>query len=659
MFEILDKTQITVLSIVNDAYDTTVDTTINEGSKFTFKLPLTSMSVEYIKEGNYVKLEGQLYFIDRYSIMREITKVITVECQHVFWEIENEFWSNTFEVATTIEWTANTKMIQGEFYTHPDAIDPLIIKTYQCLTAHTSVDIINLDNFKDVTGLQNNYQPATTPQNLLTLLFTNTPFIVGNCYAFTATDFTLQKGSLISNLKRIQELWGGEWHINNYTIALVDKIGQDNGVKFEYAKNNVSISREVDTKDTVTRLYVYGKNGLTLESINLGKQYLDAGEEYFNLFNRPKNGEISFDEEDINNLLTKATEYLQTVQAPFITYQLSVAELKHLSGMETEKFKLGDTVKIVDLELFGQEITTRIMNYTYNPFKFNEVSNVSLNNKQKTLQSIFNVIIEKQEDDKAELEKKIEEIIDNKKLIDSIAEVTQEQIINVETVHALNAWIRNLYIDRLETDFWGKDVRNVVATAERNYITIKEQDIKFITEDLDLTQTEDLYIANPDPVVGGLIPVYYTAINEHPDAYKYFTIVAPSVVYQEILPNSEEENTFKVKVYKKTKQMEKLKITFNEGDNNEPYIVFGAGVLENQEEWDLTGKGTIYKHGTGLNLSYTNSTRNTRAINLDEDGISVNVVNPTLTKGQIRNIFTSDFSPTSTDGNDGDIWFVR
>ena len=663
MFKILDKTQTQTLTTVEDAYDTLVEAVLNEGNSFKFKLPQTSVSAQYVKEGNYIELDGQLYFIDRYSVVREVGRILNVECQHVFWELEKEFWSNTFEVATTVEWTANTKMIQGEFYTYPDDTDPNIIKTYQCTTEHTSTDTFNPDYFKDVTGLENNFQPATTPDKLLTLLFRNTPFKVGTCYAFTATDFTITKGNVLSNMKKIQETWGGEWLIDNYTIALIEKVGADNGIRFEYAKNNVSVTKEVDTKDTITRLYIYGKNGLTLESVNNNLQYLDADPIYFDLFNRPLIGEISFDEEDINNLKTKATEYLQTVQAPYISYTLSVAELKHLAGLETsEKFGLGDTVTVADTELLGQEITTRIVNYSYNPFKHNEVSNVTLNNKRKTLQTIFNVIAEKQEKDKEELVKKIEEIATTPNVINSIVEVTNQQVVNVETVHALNAWIRNLYIDRLETAFWDKDARNKIAKAERNFITIKEQDIRFISQDLDLTQTEDLYIPNPDPVVGGLIPVYYTAIGTHPDAYRFFTIVAPSVMYKEIIPDSPEELAFRVKVYKSLKQIEKMVIRFKE-DTNTPYIVFGSGAVEGQDPWVFNGK-TYITHWEdpdywGLNITYTTKAGDLRRLRIDEDGISADIDNPDPSKRQLRNIYVSDFSPTATDGQNGDIWFVR
>lgn len=57
-------------------------------------------------------------------------------------------------------------------------------------------------------------------------------------------------------------------------VSLLSFSGKDSGVLFCYRKNMKSIRRVVDTTGLITRLYAYGRDGMTFASINDGKEYV-------------------------------------------------------------------------------------------------------------------------------------------------------------------------------------------------------------------------------------------------------------------------------------------------------------------------------------------------------------------------------------------------
>ena len=61
----------------------------------------------------------------------------------------------------------------------------------------------------------------------------------------------------------------------NRQVHLLTFSGTDSGALFSYRKNLKSIQRVVDTRELVTRLYAYGKDGMTFASINGGKEYVE------------------------------------------------------------------------------------------------------------------------------------------------------------------------------------------------------------------------------------------------------------------------------------------------------------------------------------------------------------------------------------------------
>ena len=138
--------------------------------------------------------------------------------------------------------------------------------------------------------------------------------------------------------------------------------GTDSGALFSYRKNLKSIQRVVDTRELVTRLYAYGKDGMTFASINGGKEYV---EDY------TFSSEVKVSTLDCSSFTNpyQMLEYAKMRHAeyskPRVSYVLSAMDLSALTGYEHEAWKLGDIVTVDDKEL-GLLVKTRVVRRQYN-----------------------------------------------------------------------------------------------------------------------------------------------------------------------------------------------------------------------------------------------------------------------------------------------------
>ena len=123
-----------------------------------------------------------------------------------------------------------------------------------------------------------------------------------------------------------------------------------------------SIERTVDTRSLVTRLYAYGKDGMTFASINNGKDYVED----FSYSSELRIG--SLDASSFTNpyqMLEFANMRLGQYAKPRISYVLSAMDLSILTGYEHETWNLGDIVTVHDREL-NLYVKTRIIRRQYN-----------------------------------------------------------------------------------------------------------------------------------------------------------------------------------------------------------------------------------------------------------------------------------------------------
>jgi len=298
------------LTILENAYNVKIRKVINGEYTLSLTLPRSDPKWEYIKLENVIKVERQLFRIRSFDEIRDSqgNVVSNIQCEHVWYD------ANTCKHIPYLE-------------------------------------LINAN-----------------ARTVLETIFADTPFTVDKCEIETYTDIFLNKSNPVKATAQLIENIGGELEIDNYKISIVNKLGKNNGVQFRVGKNVNTIKRNVDSRELVTRLYPYGKDGLEING-----SYIDSPLSY--LYSRPR---IAYkDYRDIDNktdLLNAALAELSTeerdgIDKPKVTYACEVVELKKLKEYgDFEKFDLGDTVRVID-ENLGIDTLQRIIEYEYYPYE--------------------------------------------------------------------------------------------------------------------------------------------------------------------------------------------------------------------------------------------------------------------------------------------------
>lgn len=311
------------VAILTNAWDVCVTEVVNGEYSLSFKMPINEPIAKLIDDKHYIQVKKQTFFFSSATSERTQSnqRFINVEAQHVFFELENKYWEEDDES-----------------------------KNY-------------------ISGAE----PYAVMKKILEKTTFATPYITG----IKPTDILLKRGSVMNNLKIVVDAYGVELKRDNYSIGLEKRIGTDKGIQFRYSKNIKSIKKTVDMRNIIHRLYVYGKDGLTIDGVNDGKAYLDC--EYIKIYeglkSKIKISEITFNNiTNLKDLKEKGEEYLKKYQVPQITYDVSIVELQKLSGMiYDQSFGIGDNVTIIDAEL-DADVKARVVEYRYYPFEPKESS---------------------------------------------------------------------------------------------------------------------------------------------------------------------------------------------------------------------------------------------------------------------------------------------
>lgn len=181
--------------------------------------------------------------------------------------------------------------------------------------------------------------------------------------------FRCVRKSLYEAIQTVLERWGGHLVRDNYTIAIMNAIGKDNGVVVRYAKNLKEINCEYNWDNVVTKLMPVGKDGLLLE-----EKYVYSNIQYDIPYTKcvsfEQNGieeddykdaegnlnEASYNNALMNDLRTQAQDYVNNNCKPSVNYKLK-ANLEKITDV-------GDTIVVKD-ERLGLDITTNVIAYDY------------------------------------------------------------------------------------------------------------------------------------------------------------------------------------------------------------------------------------------------------------------------------------------------------
>lgn len=160
------------------------------------------------------------------------------------------------------------------------------------------------------------------------------------------------KDKLIDNL-------GGELQIRKENgvryLDWLERVGEDKKTEIKLSKNLISMSRDIDPTQIITRLTPLGARvqskdetatdaseaRLTIESVNGGWPYID-NEALIKEFGI-QGGSVTWDDVTIpSNLMSKGLEWFRKQKTAHVQYQLSAADLS-LIGLDLDSFEVGNT----------------------------------------------------------------------------------------------------------------------------------------------------------------------------------------------------------------------------------------------------------------------------------------------------------------------------
>lgn len=307
------------LAILENAKDVRVYEKLNVEHTLELVLPRDDPKWGYIETDNFIKVDGHLYIIRTTEERRDgAGKLLSnIQCEHIFTELLDEY-------------------IQYE---------ELINVTAQ----------FALDRFLNGTRFS---ADATR--------------LTGN------RDLEVEDSTPIAAINLMLEEWKAEVRCDGipgqdgkFRVTLLPERGEDRGIQIRYKKNLKSIKKTVDSRGVVTRLYVYGKDGLGIEGASQntsGLSYLDS--QYINNYPRPKKGIITFNDiEDPDELYKAGQEHLKTVEVPKVTCEVDLIDLQAVAEYgESEAVELGDTVRVID-EGLGIDVFARVVEYERYPYE--------------------------------------------------------------------------------------------------------------------------------------------------------------------------------------------------------------------------------------------------------------------------------------------------
>ncbi|WP_262481735.1 phage tail protein [Bacillus sp. CH30_1T] len=173
-----------------------------------------------------------------------------------------------------------------------------------------------------------------------------------------------EQGTLDIIEEKLLDKLGGELQIRKVNgVRFLDyliSIGEDKNTEIRMEKNLVSMSKDVDTTEIVTRLTPLGARiksenenstdasqaRVTIEEVNNGLPYLDD-EALIKEFGI-QGGSVIWDDVTISeNLKTKGLEWINKQKTAHVQYQINAIDLS-LIGLAFESFERGDTFPLIN-----------------------------------------------------------------------------------------------------------------------------------------------------------------------------------------------------------------------------------------------------------------------------------------------------------------------
>ncbi len=228
----------------------------------------------------------------------------------------------------------------GQIY-NVKSIDEQAITTVECT--------LNMDALKEVVYTE--YTSTTlTLSEVLTDILNGTGWTAVNADLVTIKrSMELTDVTTLDIIDECRKVYGVVYEIDSKAKTLTVIKPENTQSKGQYFTDQLNLRRtdyKSDTYDFCTRLYPYGADGLTIESVNDGLTYIDN-----NAYSSKVISRVWRDNRytDAQSLLDDAIEYLAILSQPQKCYQLDVIDIYALDGSYSHlELAMYDKVTLMD-----------------------------------------------------------------------------------------------------------------------------------------------------------------------------------------------------------------------------------------------------------------------------------------------------------------------
>lgn len=164
------------------------------------------------------------------------------------------------------------------------------------------------------------------------------PFTVYSNVETIRTAYFVRR-NLLEAWQVIEERWGGTFDADNWTIRLLNSVGNDNGETIAYGKNMQGIQIFEDWSNVCTKICPVGYDGITLP-----ERYLESEVQYEAPYTKKVEFQTEIEDEEkteaalIEELRINATAYLEVNQYPKVSYEVT--------SNINQNMEIGDTIHV-------------------------------------------------------------------------------------------------------------------------------------------------------------------------------------------------------------------------------------------------------------------------------------------------------------------------
>lgn len=325
----------------------------------------------------------------------------------------------------------------------------------------------------------------------LQLALAGTGWTVGECSVSKKRTLSMANVSALDVLKQALKTYRAEIKIDSkkQSIDIYPEIGSDKGVYFSNQLNLRKLTVQYSTYDFYTEIEPYGKDGLTIETVNSGKIYLENHQ-----YSSKKKRCIWKDERYTiaDSLKEDAAAKLADMSKPYVSYSADIVDLSRNSQKYSIlQYEIGDTVTLID-HVTGEKEKQRIVSMKIYP-EAPEKNSCTLANKVLT----FDELAQKYED----TADTVDNITNDNGQVDgdAIDGIHSRQIVDLENGIIESAYIKDLSVKYLQVSGKITAVEGEFGTLKANTAQFEEtytKKLEAVEADINTLRTTDLTAVN-------------------------------------------------------------------------------------------------------------------------------------------------------------------